>query len=169
MLFASGKSLGKPSEDFLQKNGALQNFEQTKKLYAKYKSKIIIPSDVIVDNLGKAKVVDSAFLPSDFAILDIGPETARSYAKLISCAGSIVLNGPMGVYEKVQFSSGTKTVLGAVAKSGAFSLLGGGHTLSALEEFNIPYSKFGYVSLSGKALIEFLSGDELPGVKMLEH
>lgn len=216
MLMASGKSLGKPSEEFLSKNEALEDFENTKKLYLKFKSKILIPSDVVVDEgagnekanssgtsnagaissgagnekansplaggnagsagiakatstlAGSAKTISVSSLPSNFAILDIGRQTVDAYSKQILQAGSIVLNGPMGVYEKAEFASGTKAILQAVANSPAFSLLGGGHTLSALEKFKISYSKFGYVSLSGKALVEYLSGEKLPGVKMLE-
>lgn len=78
------------------------------------------------------------------------------------------MNGPVGVYEMDEFAYGTKTIIEAIANSKGFSLLGGGHTISAILKFNIDKKRFGYVSLSGKALIEYLSGKELPGIKALE-
>jgi len=168
MLLASGLNIGKPSYEFLEKSGSLESLDSVKKFYLKNKSKLIIPSDVIVD-LGKgAKTTLAKDLPSNFPILDIGPKTSLQFCSKIKSSGSIVLNGPMGVYEKEEFSSGTKSVFEAVSSSTAFSLLGGGHTLSALEKFGLTYSKFGYVSLSGKALIEYLSGEKLPGLALLE-
>ena len=81
----------------------------------------------------------------------------------------IVMNGPLGVYEVEGFSRGTRAVLEAIARCDAFSLLGGGHTITALERFGLDKKDFGYVSLSGKALIEFLCGRELPGLSALEE
>jgi 3-phosphoglycerate kinase len=79
------------------------------------------------------------------------------------------MNGPAGVYEMEAFSKGTKALLEAVSESKAFSLLGGGHTVTAIERFGIDKKKYGYVSLSGKALIEFLCGKTLPGIAALEE
>ena len=79
------------------------------------------------------------------------------------------MNGPMGVYEMDEFAHGTREVLNAMMHSKAFSLLGGGHTISAIAKFGMDKKRFGYVSLSGKALIEYLSGKELPGIKALEE
>ena len=87
--------------------------------------------------------------------------------KLINAAKSIVLSGPMGVYENKEFAVGTQGVFKAVADSKAFSLAGGGHTISALQEFGLS-SKISYVSTAGGALIEFLMGKKLPGVVALE-
>ena len=78
-----------------------------------------------------------------------------------------MVNGPAGIYEQKEFEYGTKTLLRAIQAGSAFSVMGGGHTLSALDRFKINKKKFGYVSLAGKALIEYLSGEELPGVKIL--
>jgi phosphoglycerate kinase len=81
----------------------------------------------------------------------------------------IVLNGPIGVYEVEEFSKGTKAVLGAIADCDAFSLLGGGHTIAAIERFSLRRKDFGYVSLSGKALVKYLCGEELVGLNALEE
>ena len=167
MLLASGRGLGATNE-LLEKKEALAKLDDAKALLLKYSGKIVIPADVIVDADGAAQVLGAGQLPSPHSISDIGPKTAQHFSSLIRSAGSIVMNGPMGVYEKNEFAGGTKAVLSAIASSSAFSLLGGGHTLSALDKFKINRSHLGYVSLSGKALIEYLSGEKLPGVEMLE-
>ena len=102
-------------------------------------------------------------------IWDIGERTIELYKKHISESKVIVMNGPAGVYEVDAFSKGTKALLEAVSQSSAFSLLGGGHTITAIERFGIDKKKYGYVSLSGKALIEFLCGKALPGIVALEE
>jgi len=167
MLLASGKSLGSPSEDFLQKSGSCENIAQLTQFYELYKDKLILPIDVVVDSGSGAQVCSVLDLPTRYAILDIGPKTIQQFVYKIDSAGSIIMNGPMGVYEKDAFSQGTSSILKSIANSKAFSLLGGGHTLSALEKFAIGHSNFGYVSLSGKALVEYLSGETLPGIELL--
>jgi phosphoglycerate kinase len=105
--------------------------------------------------------------PTDHSIYDIGTETAKKYVKIIGEAKSIVLSGPMGVFEDREFMKGTKSVFDAVAASKAFSLVGGGHTVAAVEELGLA-KKVSYVSTAGGALIEFLMGKQLPGVVALE-
>jgi len=101
-------------------------------------------------------------------IKDIGSETARRYGDFISHSSTIIMNGPMGVYEEENFAKGTEAVLRAVSKSEAFSLLGGGNTVDAVNRFKLNGKNFSYMSLAGKAFIEFLMGLQLPGVKALE-
>ncbi|MFH1307067.1 MAG: phosphoglycerate kinase [Candidatus Micrarchaeota archaeon] len=168
MLIASGKEIGSSSYEFLEKQQALECLPIAKEIIEKYSDKINLPVDLIVDENGKPNKINISSLPTQYPIFDIGPSTCRKYIKLISSASSIFLNGPMGVYEKKEFAKGTKKILRAISEnSNAFSVLGGGHTISALKKFRLPHSKFGYVSLSGKALVEFLSGKSLPGVEML--
>jgi phosphoglycerate kinase len=107
-------------------------------------------------------------LPTDYSIFDIGAKTVENYAKIISKAKSIVVSGPMGVYENKEFNYGTKKVLEAIANSKAFSLAGGGNTIAAIEEYGLT-KKIGYISTAGGALIEFLMGKKLPGVIALEN
>ena len=106
--------------------------------------------------------------PLNYSIFDIGSKTVEDYAKTISSAKSIVVSGPMGVYENPQFNYGTKGVLTAIADSKAFSLAGGGNTIAAIEEYGLT-KKIGYISTAGGALIEFLMGKKLPGVVALEN
>ena len=102
----------------------------------------------------------------DDMILDIGPETAKSYAGLIAKAKTVVWNGPVGVFEFEQFGSGTKAVAQAIADSGAYSLAGGGDTLAAIAKYNIA-DKIGYISTGGGAFLEFMEGKVLPAVGIL--
>jgi len=101
-------------------------------------------------------------------ILDIGPQTAAKLAALISKAGTIVWNGPVGVFEFDQFAGGTKVIAQAIAASKAFSIAGGGDTLAAIAKFGIA-DKISYISTGGGAFLEFLEGRKLPAVEILEQ
>lgn len=111
---------------------------------------------------------DNVFFPSDFAKdrLDIGTKTIEDYKKIISTAKTIIWNGPMGKFEEPPYDTGTKEVLGAVINSGAFSVMGGGESVQLLEETN-SMDKISFVSTGGGAMLEFLSGDKLPGIEIL--
>ncbi len=165
-ILASGRELGK-TLDFMKEKKMLDYLPTAKSLLLKYKSKLLFPEDVAVLSGGKRKEIAIYDLPSQEAIGDIGKKTAAKYSAIIASSKTVMVNGPAGIYEQKEFEYGTKTLLKAVESSSAFSVMGGGHTLSALDRFKINKSKLGYVSLAGKALIEYLSGDELPGVKIL--
>jgi phosphoglycerate kinase len=128
------------------------------------KTKVPLPSDVVVDS-GKAKAVEG--VAKDEAIFDIGPETARTFAGALKNAGTIVWNGPVGVFEKEQFAKGTQALAKAVANSKAFSIAGGGDTVAAIHKFKVG-SKIDYISTAGGAFLEFLEGKKLPAVAALE-
>ncbi len=130
-----------------------------------------IPEDVVVANEFSAqaranKVAASEVAPDDM-ILDIGPKTASRLSSIISNAGTIVWNGPVGVFEIPQFSGGTKMLAAAIAHSPAFSIAGGGDTLAAITKFDIA-SQIGYISTGGGAFLEFLEGKVLPAVDVLQ-
>ena len=135
-------------------------------------SDIPIPTDVIVatefsDQVEAiTKPVDQ--VSEDDLILDIGPETAEKYAAMMKTAGTIVWNGPVGVFEISQFSQGTKTMSQAIADSNAFSIAGGGDTLAAIDQFDLT-DKISYISTGGGAFLEFLEGKTLPAVEILEQ
>ena len=132
---------------------------------------IPLPVDVVVapafaaDAPATVKPVD-AVVEEDM-ILDIGPETARRYAELIAKAGTVVWNGPVGVFEFDAFGKGTEAVARAIADSDAFSIAGGGDTLAAIEKYGIG-DQVGYISTGGGAFLEFLEGKQLPAVAALE-
>lgn len=100
-------------------------------------------------------------------ILDIGPQTAAHYAELIAQAGTVVWNGPVGVFEFDAFGNGTKAIADAIAASAAFSIAGGGDTLAAIEKYGVE-ERIGYISTGGGAFLEFLEGKELPAVAILK-
>ncbi|HTS54356.1 MAG TPA: phosphoglycerate kinase [Burkholderiales bacterium] len=131
-----------------------------------------LPIDVVVAKelsaTAPATTKDVSQIAVDDWILDIGPKTAASLAELLKQAGTIVWNGPLGVFEHDQFAAGTRTIAQAIASSSAFSLAGGGETVAALAKFGVT-GKIGYVSTAGGAFLEFLEGKKLPAVEILEQ
>jgi len=133
---------------------------------------IYLPVDVVVGSECSAQAiprtcaVDSIF--PDEMILDIGPKTIVHYTDLIKKAGTVLWNGPVGVFEIPAFSKGTEAIARAIADSRAFSLAGGGDTLSAIDQFNVT-DKISYISTGGGAFLEFIEGKILPGVAILEE
>jgi phosphoglycerate kinase len=105
---------------------------------------------------------------ADDMILDIGPETAARYAALIARAGTVLWNGPVGVFEFDAFGRGTEVLARAIAASAAFSIAGGGDTLAAVDKYGIA-EQIGYISTGGGAFLEFLEGKELPAVAALRQ
>jgi len=134
-------------------------------------AQVPLPEDVIVANelaaMARANRVGASMVRADDLILDIGPKTAERYATLIAKAGTIVWNGPLGVFEYDQFAGGTKAIAEAIAASKAFSIAGGGDTLAAIAKFGIA-DKISYISTGGGAFLEFLEGRKLPAVEILE-
>ena len=100
-------------------------------------------------------------------ILDIGPDTADRFARIVGEAGTIIWNGPVGVFEFDQFGEGTRVLASAIARSKAFSLAGGGDTLAAIEKYEVE-DGMSYISTGGGAFLEFVEGKPLPAVVMLE-
>jgi phosphoglycerate kinase len=133
---------------------------------------IPVPTDVVCgkefSEHAEATVKLVSEVEDDDIILDIGPETASNFAKLMAQAATIVWNGPVGVFEFAQFGEGTKTLGQAIASSSAFSIAGGGDTLAAVDKYNIE-SGISYISTGGGAFLEFLEGKQLPAVTMLEQ
>ena len=166
LIYAAGYGVGE-SYEFLEEGGLLKYVDEARDILNKFSAQIVLPLDFGVETGGERVEIDFDKVNKG-QIYDIGEKTIKNYSMILKEAGTIVANGPAGVYELEKFSKGTKGVLEAIAESKGFSLLGGGHTITAIEKFGIPFDKFGYVSLSGKALIEFLSGKEIAGLKALE-
>ena len=131
-----------------------------------------IPEDVVVANelspLARANRIPSSEVAPDDIILDIGPKTAAKLANIVAHAGTIVWNGPLGVFEFDQFGGGTKMLAAAIAHSPAFTIAGGGDTLAAIAKYHIE-NQIGYISTGGGAFLEFLEGKTLPAVEILEQ
>jgi len=166
-LAAKGVDLGKPNMRLLEKKELMALVPGIQELMKEYPWKIEVPIDLAVEVDGKRKEIVVEELPTQYPIYDIGTQTIQKYASIISNAKSIVISGPLGVFENKEFLAGTKEVLEAIAASKAFSLVGGGHTVAAVEKLGLA-EKMGYISTAGGALIEFLMGEELPGVAALE-
>jgi len=133
-------------------------------------AEIPIPTDVVVAPTfaadAPATVKRIADVGDDDMILDIGPETSARYAALIRDAGTVVWNGPVGVFEFDAFGNGTEALAHAIADSRAFSIAGGGDTLAAVDKYGV-YDRISYISTGGGAFLEFLEGKELPAVAAL--
>ncbi|EMR0464808.1 phosphoglycerate kinase [Stenotrophomonas maltophilia] len=148
--------------------------DTAKKIVADAKARgadIPLPVDVVTakqfmpDAVAQVKAVDA--VAEDDLILDIGPQTAAQYAQLIDKAGTVVWNGPVGVFEFEAFSKGTEALARAIASSRAFSIAGGGDTLAAVDKFDIA-QQVSYISTGGGAFLEFLEGKTLPAVAALD-
>lgn len=133
---------------------------------------IPVPVDVVCGKAfsesAKATLKNVDAVESDDMIFDIGPKTAKLFAEIIKNAGTIVWNGPVGVFEFDQFGAGTKAMAMAIAESKAFSIAGGGDTLAAVDKYQIA-DKISYISTGGGAFLEFLEGKKLPAVAILEE
>ncbi len=159
-----GKSLAEP--DLLNEAKAIID------IMAKRGASVPIPTDVVCAKefsaTATATVKKVADVEADDMILDIGPDTARALAAQLLDAGTIVWNGPVGVFEFDQFGHGTKTLAMAIAESRGFSIAGGGDTLAAIAKYDIA-DKVGYISTGGGAFLEFLEGQVLPAVDVLQQ
>lgn len=149
--------------------------DETNKLWELAKQQdveIILPTDVTVAKQfsadAKATVKNLSDVATDDMILDVGPQTAQHYAGVLAKAGTILWNGPVGVFELAPFEQGTKTLAEAIANSPAFSIAGGGDTVAAIEKYHIE-DKISYISTGGGAFLEFVEGKELPAVKILQE
>lgn len=160
---AVGKSLYEP--DLLDEARRLTKLARTQG------ADIPLPVDVIVatefDAAAKATVRKVDAVRDDELILDVGPETSQRYAKIIDKAGTVLWNGPVGVFEFDAFAAGTRSLAEAIAASEAFSVVGGGDSLAALDKFGLG-DQMSYLSTGGGAFLEFIEGKTLPAVAVLE-
>ncbi|MDH3525878.1 MAG: phosphoglycerate kinase [Gammaproteobacteria bacterium] len=167
-IAASGHNVGKSlyEEDLIPEARRLMEAARAKG------GEIPVPTDVVVgkefSESAVAVVKKVEDVTDDDMIFDIGPETAARYADMMKSAGTIVWNGPVGVFEFDQFGAGTRTLGEAIAESDAFSIAGGGDTLAAVDKYNIA-DKLSYISTGGGAFLEFLEGKKLPAVAILEE
>jgi phosphoglycerate kinase len=156
-----GKSLAEP--DFREQAKWIMEFADTE---------VPIPVDVVCGKELSAHAVATtkaaADIAADDAIFDVGPKTSAQFADIVKNAGTIVWNGPVGVFEHVQFSKGTRSLAFAVAGSKAFSIAGGGDTLAAIAKYGVT-DRISYISTGGGAFLEFLEGKTLPAVEILEQ
>ncbi|HLC36461.1 MAG TPA: phosphoglycerate kinase [archaeon] len=167
-LKAKGISLGK-EEEFIKENGFEKYIADLKFLLEKFKEKIILPTDLALDENGfrnEAKIED---FPKNYLTKDIGHKSIKLFNKYINEASTVIANGPQGVFEDKVFMDGTKKVFETIADSKAFTLIGGGQTTDAINALKISKEKFDLVSLSGGALLDYLAGKKLPGLECFRY
>jgi len=167
-LAATGVNVGKSLHE-------AEMLDVARKLLAQAKAKgteIPLPTDVVVARefaaTAHADVRPVSQVKPDEMILDVGPDTAEAFGKIIESAGTIVWNGPVGVFEFDQFGEGTRSIANAIARGKAFSLAGGGDTLAAIEKYGVE-DGISYISTGGGAFLEFVEGKTLPAVAILEQ
>ena len=167
-LLASGHKVGKSLVEAEMLDIAKGLLARSKEL----KVEIPLPTDVVVAKEFSAKaeadVKPVGKVDEDEMILDIGPDTAERFARILEKAGTILWNGPVGVFEFDQFGEGTRVLAQATARSSAFSIAGGGDTLAAIEKYQVG-DDISYISTGGGAFLEFIEGKKLPAVAVLEE
>jgi phosphoglycerate kinase len=166
-LAASGVDIGHPSLDYIKSSGYGNYVEICKRLLDNYDGKIVTPLDVALNDNGKRLETPISALPKAYPIQDIGIETIVAYSAELKAAGTVVINGPAGVFEQKAFGLGTYETLKAAAQS-KFSILGGGHIAAAARNIGVD-KQITHVSTGGGACIDFLAGESLPGVQALSE
>ena len=167
---AQGLDPGQPTVEFMRKEieGYDALVEQCRLLLAKFPGKIEVPSDIVVNDGGRRHGMRVKELPSPHQVADIGLDTIVRFADEIAAARTVFLNGPAGIFELEEFSTGTRELFRAVADSEAFTVVGGGHTVAAVEQYGLQ-DKIDHVSTGGGALINYLAGKPLPLVDALKR
>ncbi len=167
-LKATGKNVGKSlcEDDLVPTAQAL--IEKMQKRGANIPIAVDVVCGKKFDAAEPAVLKDAGSVADDDMIFDIGPKSAQELVDIIMKAGTVVWNGPVGVFEFDQFGAGTKAIAEAIAKTGAFTLAGGGDTIAAIQKYDI-YDQVSYISTAGGAFLEFLEGKTLPAVAILEE
>jgi phosphoglycerate kinase len=166
--WADGKEVGEGTRAFIKKEGHDNLVETAKEILKSYRNKIQTPVDFAVKENGARVEYTIEKMPKDATALDIGTKTGEVYQKIIMEAKTVFVNGPMGVFEEEPTEKGTKMVWDALGDTEAYTVLGGGDSITATKKYN-KTDKVGYICTGGGALIRFLTGEELPVVKALRH
>ena len=167
-LASQNVQIGQGSLDFILKSNYGQFIDVARELYEQFGDKIVLPSDLAWVSDGKRCEAATGEIPADISAVDIGSMTAARYREEILAAKTVFVNGPAGVFEQEPSELGTKTIWQALADTDAFTVLGGGDSITATEKYKLT-DKIGYICTGGGALIRFLSGEELPVVRALRH
>jgi len=166
-LMASGYNIGKPSTQLITQLKYLPEIEKAKEILSLYRDRVVMPESVAVrqDNHRVEYPIDR--IPEDTPVLDLGMDALASLVQTLKKSATVVFNGPAGVFEDVDFATGTYELLRAASKV-EFSVVGGGHTAAVIEKLGIEQD-FSHISTGGGACIEFLTGKKLPAVDALEQ
>lgn len=167
MLLASGVNIGDKNIQFLKNKDLLGFVDESKEYLKNYPGKIFMPLDEAYELDGQRVEVEVKDMPVDGSFCDIGQKTVAAYSEIIAKAATIFANGPAGVYEVPMFQYGTKSIWQAVADSPAYSVIGGGDTITSASNF-IDLKKISYVCTGGGAMVRFMSGKKMPLIAAME-
>ncbi len=165
-LKAEGINLGNKNEAMLEKEGTPENYNEIKKLIAKYKERIYLPLDFAQQENTNRTEIEISDLPTSFNLFDIGEKSIENFKIILSDAKTVFLSGPCGVFENPTFMKGTKEIFSYVANSDVFSIVGGGHTVAAIEKLGLD-RKISHISTGGGSLEKFMMGEKLPVIEAL--
>ena len=169
-LIASGVDIGKPSTEFIEKHIPNNEtvIELAKELLKKYKGRIEIPTDIALNIDGKRFGTNVSNLPQNHSLYDIGIDTLVNYINIIEEAGTIIANGPMGVFEDSEFATGTNEIFSAISKSDGMTVVGGGETAMAFNQMGLA-DGIRHISTGGGACISFMSGETMPALEAMRR
>jgi len=166
-LKAEGVDLGDSNEDALSKEGTPEQFNEIKNLLAEFKEFIYLPLDFAVEKNTSRDEINTSELPTPYNIYDIGEKSIEQFKNVLSDAKTVFLSGPCGVFENPKFIKGTREIFTFVANSNVFSIVGGGHTVAAVEQLGLD-DKISHISTGGGSLEKFMMGEKLPVVEALK-
>lgn len=168
LLAAKGEEIGKGSMDFILKSNYGAYIEKAKGIYEKYKENIVLPVDLAYTEHNIRKEAETGSIPVSASLTDIGAKTSSEYQKYIRESRTVFVNGPMGIFEEEATEYGTKAVWEALGDTEAYTVVGGGDSITATTKYG-KTDAISYICTGGGALIRFLTGEELPVVKALRH
>ena len=169
-LMASGVDIGEPSTEFVERHipDHKNVIKLAKELLKKYEERIEIPTDVALNMDGKRYGTNISNLPQNYSLYDIGIDTLVNYISIIEKAGTIIANGPMGVFEDSEFATGTNEVFSAISKSDGMTVVGGGETAMAFNQMGLA-DGIRHISTGGGACISFMSGETMPALEAMRR
>ncbi len=168
LLAAKGEQIGSGSMDFIKKSNYTEYIDKARTLYERYADKIRLPQDVAFVQDDMREEAAAGGIPEAAAVTDIGKGAAKAYADVILSSKTVFVNGPMGVFEQEETEKGTKIVWDALGNTQAYTVVGGGDSITATTKYHKTDS-ISYICTGGGALIRFLTGEELPVVKALRY
>ena len=166
-LIAAGYNIGKPSTQLIAQLKYQDEIEKAKEILARHKDRVVMPETVAVREKGRRAEYPVSKIPEDTPVLDIGMDAIHDFVGVLKKAGTVVFNGPAGLFEEADFATGTYEMLKAASRV-EFSVVGGGHTAAVIEKMGLD-KDFTHISTGGGACIEFLTGKVLPAVDALEQ
>jgi len=166
LLWSIGVNIGETTKNYIRQHGFEEYVATAKEVFSKYHDKIILPSDCAFIQEDRRHEIDVSEIQNCVLLVDIGRKTVENYKRIIENSKIVFVNGPVGVFEKEESEFGTKEIWKSLEETSAYTVLGGGHSIEAVNKY-IDKDKLDYICTGGGALIRFLTGEELPVIKAL--